>query len=95
MESKNLKIAALVLLSIVAAFILFQVVSKTIEEETIREKARAEARAKVVEKIVEKAVERKAEFEVDIQSCIDKGGVPVRTLFTGRLKRCDFPKGKQ
>lgn len=95
MESKSLKIAALALLGIVAAFLLFQVVSKEIEAEQARQKARAEARAKTIGKIIDKAIERKVEFEIDIQSCIDKGGVPVRTLFTGRLKRCDFPKGKQ
>ena len=59
-----------------------------------RQKARDEQRAKMIDKAIGKIVERKVEDIADVQACIDKGGVPIKTLFTGRLKRCDFPGKK-
>lgn len=83
-------VVGVVLLS--QAFQAEQARQQAIAEE--RRRARAEALAKAVDKAAIHASERKAEIDAEVQACKDKGGVPVTTLFLGRLKRCDFPGKK-
>jgi hypothetical protein len=33
----------------------------------------------------------KFENQYEVRVCVEKGGVPVRSGWTGGLKRCDFP----
>jgi len=62
-------------------------------QEAVRIK-RAESLAKLTTKAIDHVVRRKLSIETEIQACKDLGGVPITTLITGQLKRCDFPTKK-
>lgn len=43
-------------------------------------------------KTVDNETIMKEERQKSIDACIERGGVPVISSWTGLLKRCDFPK---
>lgn len=98
MNSRTPQFAALAVVVLIGLLLAAKVVREAVIAEEARREANRAARAKAIAELTTKAIdkvtEKKIEYTADIQACIDKGGVPIKTLFTGRLKRCDFPGKK-
>lgn len=74
---------------------LLAVVAKPIMEGIQAEEARRQARREgLMHLAIDEVAKKRVEALTDVQACLDKGGVPVKTLVLGRLKRCDFPGKK-